>query len=40
MGEQLRAHEGCPFRLDIIEDTTKAALTQRRGHDDDGQLPR
>ena len=29
-----------PFRLDIIEDTTKAALTQRRGHDDDGQLPR
>ena len=26
-GEQQRAHEGCPFRLDIIEDTTKAALS-------------
>ena len=23
----IRAHEGCPFRLDIIEDTTKAALS-------------
>ena len=23
----VRAHEGCPFRLDIIEDTTKAALS-------------
>ena len=30
MGEQLRAHEGCPFRLDIIEDTTKAALSDGR----------
>ena len=27
LGEQLRAHEGCPFRLDVIEDTTKAALS-------------
>ena len=25
--ELVRAHEGCPFRLDIIEDTTKAALS-------------